>query len=122
MNEYNEKFEVRNDVLHVHLSGVFPHELLQEYKNIFDPLIDACINYGCNKALVDARELKVDFDTLTLYQVAEDAAHLAQVDLRVALLAREDMIDPFFADVAYNRGALIGIFTDVSAATDWLHK
>jgi hypothetical protein len=122
MGEYNEDFRVVNGVLHVGLSGKFPNELLRSGANLFQPLIDACSQYGCKAALVDARDLQVDFDTMALLQAGEDAASLTHVGLRVAMVAREDMVDRFFADVAYNRGGVIGVFTDVDAARDWLER
>ncbi|MBN1999993.1 hypothetical protein JW935_20740 [candidate division KSB1 bacterium] len=122
MSEYNENFQVLNGVLHVRLSGKFPIELLHKGKNVFQPLIDACSHFGCKKALVDARDIQADLGTTALFQTGEDAAFLSHIGLRVALLAREDMLDRFFEDVAYNRGALLGVFTDMSAACEWLQK
>jgi hypothetical protein len=122
MNDYGEDFRVLNGVMNVRLSGEFPHDLLGKYKNIFQPLIDACSDHGCKKALIDARDLQVDFNTIDLYQIGGDAAHLTHIGLRVALLAREDMIDRFFDSVARNLGGRIGVFTDMSAANDWLQN
>ena len=120
MNEYVEEFQVVNDVLHVRLSGRFPNEILRKGLNAFQPLIDACSEHGCRKALVDARDLQIDFDTMELFNIGEDATFLTRLGLRVALLAREDMLDRFFENVVYNRGGVVGIFTDVDSANDWL--
>ncbi len=49
-----------------------------------------------------------------------DAAFLAHLGLHVALVARKNMIDPFFYDVSFNRGGSIGVFTDMDAALAWL--
>jgi hypothetical protein len=122
MTEYSEDFQVVNGVLHVRLSGKFPKELLLSGNNAFQPLIDDCSKRGCKKALVDARDLQIDLGTMGLFRTAEDAAFLTRIGLRVALVAREDMLDRFFDDVAYNRGGLIRVFTDVSAARSWLER
>jgi hypothetical protein len=120
MSGYYENFSVHDGVMQVRLSGRFPNELLQEGKNAFQPLIDACSEHGCRTVLIDARCLQVSFSTMELLELGKDAAYLRKLGLRVAFLAREDMLDPFFDNVAFNRGAIIGVFTDLSAANDWL--
>ncbi|MDH4230975.1 MAG: hypothetical protein OEW04_02975 [Nitrospirota bacterium] len=122
MKGYNEDFRFEGGVLHVHLSGKFPNELLGRGENLFQRLIDACSAHNCKKALIDARDLQVDFDTMALFRAGQDAAFLTRVGLRIAMLAREDMLDPFFDTVVANRGGRIGIFTDMDSARDWLHK
>jgi len=122
MDKYNEDFRIEKGVLTVRLSGEFPKERLRGGNNIFQPLIDACSNNNCKKALIDARDLQVNFDTLDLFQTGGDAAILTRIGLRIALLAREDMLDPFFDNVTFNRGGRIGIFTDMDTAREWLQK
>jgi hypothetical protein len=122
MNGYNQNFRFENGVLHVQLSGKFPNELLSKGENLFQPLIDACSTYNCKKALVDARELQVDFSTMAMFQAGEDVAFLTRAGLRIAMLVRGDMLDPFFATVATNRGGLASIFTDLDTTLDWLQK
>jgi hypothetical protein len=99
MTGYKEDFRFEDGVLHVRLSGKFPNERLGRGENLFQPLIDACSTHNCKKALIDARDSQVDFDTVALFQAGEDAAFLTRVGLRIALLAREDMLDPFFDNV-----------------------
>jgi len=122
MNGYGQEFRIENDVLHVRLSGKLPNDLLDKEENLFQPLIEACSFQKCKKALIDARDLKVDFDTMAMFRAGVDAAFLSRIGLRVALLAREDMIDPFFNNVAQNRCAVIGVFTDMDSARDWLRS
>ena len=57
---------------------------------------------------------------MELFNVGENATFLTRLGLHVALLARQDMLDRFFENVVYNRGGIIGIFTDMKAARDWL--
>jgi hypothetical protein len=122
VNEYKENFKFEDGILHVHLSGKFPNEMLREQKNLFQPLIDACSTSKCKKALIDARDLEVEFGIMALFQAGEDAASLARIGLHVALLAREDMLNTFFDNVVFNRGGDVGIFTDMDAALEWLQS
>ena len=120
VKNYKEDFRVEDGVLYVHLSGKFPNELLRKNENLFRPLIDACSSQNCTRALVDARDLEVDLGTMGLFQAGEDAVYLRHIGLRVALLAREDMLDPFFDAVVVNRGGDVHVFTDIEAARHWL--
>jgi hypothetical protein len=122
VNEYNEDFRVEDGVLHVRLSGKFPRELLKKGQNLFQPLIDACSAHNLKKALIDARDLDVDFDTTALFRAGKDAAFLTRIGLRIALVAREDMRDTFFDTVVFNRGGDVRVFTDMDTARDWLQR
>jgi len=122
MKDYKEEFQYEDSMLLVRLSGTFPNELLGSGANLFQPLIDECQSHHCKLALIDARNLRVNFSTMAIFHAGEDAAVLSQFGLRVAIVAREEMIDSFFEDVAFNRGGNIGVFTDVDAARDWLHR
>ena len=120
MNDYKQEFQFENDVLIVRLSGTFPNEMLRSDQNLFQPLIDECKNYDCKFALIDARNLHVNFSTMATFRAGEDAAVLSRFGFRVAIVAREDMLDPFFEDVAFNRGGNVGVFTDIDTARNWL--
>jgi hypothetical protein len=122
MEGYNEDFRFEDGVLHVRLSGTFPNELLHKGQNLFQPLVDACATHNCRKALIDARDLQVDFDTTALFQAGKDAAFLFREGFRIALVARKDLIDPFFEDVVSNRGGNVGVFTDMDTALDRLQR
>ena len=122
MVEYNQEFHNEDGLLLVRLSGTFPKELLRSGQNLFQPLIDECQAQNCKMALIDARKLLVYFSTMAIFHAGEDAAVLGRLGLRVAIVARLDMIDSFFEDVAFNRGGNIGVFTDMGAARDWLQR
>ncbi len=47
--KYNEEFRFEEGVLHIRLSGKFPNELLDKWKNCFQPLIDACSAHNCKR-------------------------------------------------------------------------
>jgi hypothetical protein len=127
MKKYNEDFLVENGVLYVRLTGEFPNELFHKgdklfrnKENLFQPLINACSAYNCKRALIDARDLQVDFGTVELFQAGRDAALLTRDDLRVAILAREDMRDGFFEYVVREYGGSLSVFTNMDIALDWL--
>ena len=122
MNGYNVDFRFEDGLLHVLLSGKYHNERLGSGGNLFQPLIEACSAHNCKKALIDARELQVDFNTMALFRAGDDAAYATRDGLRIALLAREDMIDGFFEEVVRDRNGLVGIFTDMATACDWLQQ
>ena len=74
-----------------------------------------CKQGNCRAAIVDARELQVEFGTVELFRAGVDAASLNEFGLRVALIAREDMLSSFFDDVTHNRAAPVRVFTDLEA-------
>ena len=119
---YKADFIVEDGVLHVRLDGQFPPELLHAPGNVFTPFIDACAEHGSCKVLFDARHLEVKLDTVKIFRAGVDAALACHAGLRMAFVARKDMIDSFFEEVARNRGALIGVFTDFDKAGEWLAK
>ena len=120
MEPYKEDFRGDDGVMHVRLSGTYPKERLASRRNLFEPLVDACQKDKCRTAIVDARDLRVDFDTVALFRAGVDAASLNTLDLRIAFVAREDQISPFFDDVLRNRGARVEIFTDMEGARSWV--
>lgn len=122
MKRYDQEFHVEDAILHVRLAGEFPHERLALEENLFKPLIDRCRQENCCEAIVDARELQVGFNTAALFRVGVDAAAMNSFGLRVALLARADMIDSFFDDVTHNRGAPVKVFTDLADASSWVRQ
>ena len=121
MDTFTQEFRVEGEVMHVRLGGSFPHERLSSEQNLFQPLIDACVKDHCRMAVVDARELQVDFNTMELFRAGVDVSRLNQIGLRLALVARSDMLSPFFDDVIRNRVAPVHVFTDLESASAWLN-
>ena len=108
--------------MHARLSGTYPNERLAIKENLFKPLIEECKRENCRDAMVDARQLQVEFDTIALFRAGVDAAAMNEFGLRVALIAREDMISSFFDDVIYNRAAQVQVFTDPQSAEAWIKE
>jgi len=122
MSDYNQEFKIEEGLLLVRLSGTFPNELLRSEQNLFQPLIDESLALNCKSVLIDATRLQVTFSTMAIFRAGEDVAVLSSFGLRVAIVTREEIIDPFFEDVAFNRGGTVGVFTDMDTARDWLKQ
>lgn len=122
MERYVQEFHVEGGIVHVRLSGRYPNGRLAIKENLFKPLIDECQRENCREAIVDARALQVEFDTVALFRAGVDAASMNQFGLRVALVARGDMISSFFDDVIHNRAAQVHVFTDLESAQTWVHE
>jgi len=122
VSTYREDFRLEDGILYVRLSGKFPNDLLNEAPNLFQPLIDACSTYKCDKALIDATDLEVNLSTMEVFRAGDDTGSLARLHILVAILAREDMINYLFEVVAINRGANVRVFTNVDAARTWLQS
>jgi hypothetical protein len=99
-----------------------PVERLAIQENLFTPLIEECTRQNCRDAIVDARELQVDFNTIAMFRAGVDAASLNAFGLRVALVARPDMMSSFFEDVTHNRCAQVQVFTDPESARAWIQE
>jgi hypothetical protein len=122
MDTYSREFSVEGHLMHVRISGSFPKERLKGRRNLFESLIEACQRNDCRAAIVDSRDLTTDFDTMDVFRAGVDAAALNQMDLYMAFVAREDMINPFFVDVMINRGARTRVFTDLESARSWISE
>jgi hypothetical protein len=116
---FTQEFHADQGVMHVRVAGVFPVALLQQAGNSFQPLIEACEQANCRIALIDARELKIDLDTMAIFRAGVDAAMASRLGLRLAFVAREENLDSFFEDVVINRGARVEVFTEIEDALKW---
>ena len=120
MDEYTQVFNAEEGVLHVRVAGTLPKALLQTEGNVFQPLIDASAEHNCRQAVIDARDLQVYLDTMSIFRAGVDAALASRLGLRLAFVAREDMLDSFFEVVVSNRGARVEVFTEMKDAMKWV--
>ena len=118
--EFTQEFHPEQDVMHVRVAGTFPMAILERKGNLFQPLIEACEQANCRIVLIDLRELQVDIDTLEIFRAGVDAALVSRLGLRLAFVAREETLDPFFEDVVTNRGARVEVFTEMDDALKWV--
>ena len=119
--QFKQEFRVKDGVMHLRLVGKLPNELLRGEQNVFLPLIKLCEESRCQKAVIDSRDLEVDLDTLEIFRAGVDASDLTRYGMRIALVAREEMMSSFFDDVIHNRAAPVQVFTDLDAAGTWLN-
>jgi hypothetical protein len=122
MNDYKVDFKLDEDVMLFSVSGELPDGKLEQPENVFQRLIDACLACQRNKLLIDARELQARFTTVQVFRAGKDAVSLATAGIRLAIVTRPDLRDPFFEDVVVNRGGQARVFMDMDAARRWLGK
>jgi hypothetical protein len=73
------------------------------------------------RCLIDCRDAVFDIDTFGRFKIGEYAAqHLAGQRLRIALLARQEVITRVVENTAWNRGLPMFTTHDVEAAELWL--
>jgi|SoiMethySBSTD1v2_1073268.scaffolds.fasta_scaffold1054464_2 hypothetical protein len=120
-DEFTQHYRPEHGVMRVRVEGIFPKSFLERKGNIFQPLIEACEQANCRTALIDARNLKVDLDTLAVFRAGVDAASVSRHRLRLAFVARKENLDSFFEDVVINRGAGVEVFTEMEDAMKWVN-
>jgi hypothetical protein len=100
-----------------------------ELQSSFLAVLDACVQQGVSKVLVDLRQATGGMSLGERYQWAAFAAeaHRAHVTagnppLRLAVLGSEELVDPqrFGESVARNRGMENKVTTDPAEAAAWL--
>jgi len=111
------------DHLRVECTGTFSQE---GALSVFERAFALAADGGHQALLIDAR--KVSGREPTMAERYDQAVRVAETQgtqtprIRMALLGHEPLIHPerFGEIVATNRGALARVFTDESAALDWL--
>jgi hypothetical protein len=71
------------------------------------------------RVFIDARELSQPTKEMDRFFVGELAAQHWQ-GLKVAVLARPEILDRFAENTVVNRGAYFAVFSDEDAALEWL--
>lgn len=107
----------QGDTLVIRYHGEYTDQTFEEGTSIFNQLKMYCRQEDCSKALIDAREISVDLNVISLFRIGEKVAESTK-SIQLAILANVE--DEFFENVAYNRGANMRIFTSESRASNWL--
>lgn len=94
---------------------------------LYQRAIEAGVEYGLPKILIDARKVTGDPTMIERYQFAELLAELQKSllpNLQIAVVGYEPLIDPgrFGEVVAINRGVWAKATTDIDAAITWLQS
>ena len=77
---------------------------------------------GLTRILLDTRGLLPPASETTRFMTGEHIARIFRPPLRVAALARPEMINRFVENTAWNRGAIFAVFSDEAEALEWLRR
>jgi len=85
-------------------------------------VIDACLECGCDRVLVDEREMTGTLEQVYQYEMARELAQRVPTKLRVALVTAPEFFreTAFGVLVAENRGVRVRVFTTPAEAREWL--
>jgi hypothetical protein len=70
--------------------------------------------------LCDATAITPPLGAFERFEVGVELARAADRRLKLAVVARAELIDHVFENVARNRGASVAVFADEAAALQWL--
>ena len=90
---------------------------------VFNEQVDAAV-HACRERkrlllLLDVTRLETRITTVDRFEIASHGARVAS-DLKVVVLAPQDLIDPFGVQVARNRGLDVNVLSDREKAIAWL--
>ena len=86
---------------------------LQEFAEI-------CQSEGLEKALVDVLILDGRISIWDRYKIGEEYIRVVGPKIRVALVARQSLINLVMENVIVNRGGRLKVFTETKSALKWL--
>lgn len=117
-------FEQKGEVLYATGHGI--EDDLEQNKEVTKTLIRACKEHGCNKLLVDDRDVKYTASILTLYELANfyTTEGIPLKLRRVAIVAdsQYEENNEFFETTSRNRGVNLRVFYRIEDAEAWLNK
>ena len=111
---------IKDDLLIVRTKG--RDESPEEVEKYGASVIEICKKKGCNKILIDERELKYNISTVDIYYLAKYYAEIVPSLVKAALVYNPAFKDDakFWEDAITNRGLIVRIFTDIEQARQWL--
>jgi hypothetical protein len=120
---YEKHVERRADHIVIRYTGSMTADDLPKGRNVFQDIAALCQSSGCERVLLDARELSVDLGTFDFFQLGSKVAEVSDRRIRFAMLGTvEQTLDVLMEDVAANRGANARSFTDETEALAWLSR
>ncbi len=107
--------------LHITFSGAFS---LAKTKHVVDAVLERCSEEGCSNVLFDCRPMTGEITILERFHVGEYLAMTMPDSLWIAMLGREDQMlpDKFFENVVRNRTLILGVFSFIDEAIEWLKQ
>ena len=114
-------YKLYKDWLLVTITGTYNADDWKDLK-FFKTLIAQCQTTGCQKILIDARELKGDIPIIERFEYGENIALVSEGNYIFAMVGPKEQIlpDKFFENVATNRGAIVKVTADIDEAHQWL--
>lgn len=107
------------DYLIVRIEGEWTADTMRE---AIKDTAKAARQRGFRLILADCRRLHAPKTEFSRFEAGQDVARYLARDFKVAVLYPKDFINQFAEDVAVNRGASMGVFSDLDEALSWLKE
>ena len=110
-------FENRGSYLFVKITEPYSLKLTFSFLQEF---ADACNRENLEKALIDMLALEDHVSIWDRYQIGEEYVRVVGPKIRVAVVARRNLIDLRTENVVVNRSGRIKMFYEMESALKWL--
>ncbi len=107
----------KGDYLLAEASGIYSLEL---FMSIIHEVSDRCRAENLNKALVDLRNVEGDPSILDRHRFGIEIADVWGPRIKVAAVAKTEVINRMAENTAVNRGANLWATPDLALALEWL--
>lgn len=107
----------KGDYLLAEASGDYSLKL---FISIIHEVADRCRDENLNKALIDLRDIEGDPSILDRYRFGMEIAQAWGYKIKVAAVAKRDVINKMAENTAVNRGANLWTTSDFVLALKWL--
>ncbi|MCF8382013.1 MAG: hypothetical protein K9G39_00220 [Chlorobium sp.] len=114
--------KIYGELLLVKASGF--DESLADVEDYAQGVIEACLQHGATLVLCDETALEYRLGTVDTYEAGKFLSAHAPKVARIAIVYNPAFIADaqFFENVVVNRGLILGMFTDLESARNWLMK
>jgi hypothetical protein len=102
------------------VARVSGHWMEWNAKDAIEEVSEEASRRGLTKILLDLRDLSGPDTEMTRFYSGEHIAKMWRPPLKVAAVAKAELINRFAENVAKNRGALFSVFSDEESALHWL--
>ena len=110
-------FENRGSYLFVKVTEPYSLKLTFSFLREF---ADVCQQEQLEKALIDVLVLEDRISIWDRYQIGEEYVRVVGPNIRVAVVAKRDLIDLTMENVIVNRSGRVKIFHEMESALKWL--
>lgn len=95
---------------------------LADFLRLADRVMDECATRGATRALVDITGVNGDIPQIDRYRLGVYCAERPKRPERLAVVARREIINWMFENVASNRGLSTCVSADPTYAQNWLRS